>query len=54
MDARVEDYLNDKIQTEADLDSLDVLIQAAQEQQALLRRQVMRSQLRKRKLRLTL
>ena len=38
--ARVEDYLNDKIQTAADLDQLDSLIHRVQEQQELLRKQV--------------
>ena len=37
---RVEDYLNDKIQTAADLDSLDSLVQRVKEQQDLLRKQV--------------
>ncbi|KAK4941068.1 hypothetical protein LTR10_018989 [Elasticomyces elasticus] len=37
---RVEDYVNDKIQTAADLDQLDSLIQRVQEQQDLLRNQL--------------
>ncbi|KAL8703341.1 MAG: hypothetical protein Q9201_003477 [Fulgogasparrea decipioides] len=39
-DARVEDYLNDKLQTEADLDSLDSLLQTVKTQQALLKQQL--------------
>ncbi|KAL8729686.1 MAG: hypothetical protein Q9181_004916 [Wetmoreana brouardii] len=39
-DARVEDYLNDKLQTEADLDSLDSLLQTVRNQQALLKQQL--------------
>lgn len=37
---RVEDYLNDKIQTAADLDQVDSLLLRVQEQQDLLRKQV--------------
>lgn len=37
---RVEDYLSDKIQTAADLDQLDSLLQRVQQQQDLLRKQV--------------
>lgn len=37
---RVEDYLNDKIQTAADLDQLDNLLQQIHEQQSLLKQQV--------------
>ncbi len=37
---RVEDYLNDKIQTAADLDQVDALVQRVQDQQGLLRKQV--------------
>ncbi|KAI1609208.1 TIP-1 family-domain-containing protein [Exophiala viscosa] len=37
---RVEDYVNDKIQTAADLDQLDSLIQRVQEQQDLLKKQL--------------
>ena len=40
MGTRVEDYLNDKIQTAADLDQVDALVQRVQEQQNLLRQQV--------------
>ncbi len=39
---RVEDYLNDKIQTAADLDQVDSLLVRVQEQQDLLRKQVRR------------
>ena len=37
---RVEDYLNDKLQTTADLESLDTLLIDVQKQQELLKRQV--------------
>ncbi|EXJ61845.1 hypothetical protein A1O7_02275 [Cladophialophora yegresii CBS 114405] len=37
---RVDDYLNDKIQTAADLDQVDSLLQRVQEQQDLLRKQL--------------
>ena len=37
---RVEDYLNDKLQTAADLESLDILLENVQAQQALLKQQV--------------
>ncbi|KZF24559.1 RINT-1 family protein [Xylona heveae TC161] len=37
---RVEDYLNDKLQNTADLESLDSLIQAVKDQQALLKKQL--------------
>lgn len=37
---RVEDYLNDKVQTAADLDQLDSLLQQIQGQQNLLKQQV--------------
>ncbi|EXJ66361.1 uncharacterized protein A1O5_10513 [Cladophialophora psammophila CBS 110553] len=37
---RVEDYLNDKIQTAADLDQVESLLQRVQEQQNLLREQL--------------
>ena len=40
MATRVEDYLNDKIQTAADLDQVDGLLQRVQEQQGLLRKQL--------------
>ncbi|KIX94804.1 uncharacterized protein Z520_09494 [Fonsecaea multimorphosa CBS 102226] len=37
---RVQDYLNDKIQTAADLEQVDSLLQRVQEQQSLLRKQL--------------
>ena len=40
MDARVQDYLDDKLQSVTDLDSLDSLLAAVQEQQYLLKQQV--------------
>jgi hypothetical protein len=40
MDARVEDYLNDKLQTLADFDSLDTLLANLRVQQDLLKQQV--------------
>lgn len=40
MDARVEDYLNDKLQTLADFDSLDALLTNLKAQQDLLKQQV--------------
>lgn len=40
MDARVQDYLDDKLQSVTDLDSLDSLLAAVQEQQQLLKQQV--------------
>ena len=42
LDIRVEDYLNDKLQTYADLENLDSLLQRVKEQQVLLRNQVLR------------
>lgn len=39
-DIRVEDYLNDKLQTAADLDNLDALLENVQDQQNLLKEQV--------------
>lgn len=39
-DVRVEDYLNDKLQTFADLENLDALLETIKEQQTLLRQQV--------------
>lgn len=39
-DVRIEDYLNDKLQTAADLDNLDALLKASQKQQTLLKEQV--------------
>ena len=38
-DVRVEDYLNDKLQTSADLDNLDSLLENVKNQQKLLREQ---------------
>ena len=40
-DVRIEDYLNDKLQTAADLDNLDALLKASQKQQTLLKEQVL-------------
>lgn len=40
MDARVQDYLDDKLQSAADLDSLDTLLDNVREQQELLKKQV--------------
>lgn len=40
LEARVEDYLNDKLQTAADLESLDSLLVDVKKQQGLLRQQV--------------
>jgi hypothetical protein len=37
---RIEDYLNDKLQTSADLDNLDSLLEDVRKQQDLLRKQV--------------
>lgn len=37
---RVEDYLNDKIQSQADLKSIDFLLENVKQQQTLLREQV--------------
>jgi hypothetical protein len=39
-DARIGDYLDDKLQTLADLESLDGLLLAVRDQQALLRKQL--------------
>ena len=39
-DARVGDYLDDKLQTTSDLDNLDDLIASVSEQHELLKRQV--------------
>lgn len=41
---RVEDYLDDKIQTAADLENVDDLLSRVQQQQTLLRKQVRRNQ----------
>lgn len=40
MDVRVQDYLDDKLQSAADLDSLDSLLAAVHEQQQLLKQQL--------------
>lgn len=40
MDTRVQDYLDDKLQSAADLESLDSLLENVRSQQDLLRRQV--------------
>ena len=40
LEVRVEDYLNDKLQTHADLDNLDSLLATVQQQQKLLLQQV--------------
>lgn len=40
VDIRVQDYLNDKLQTEADLQNVDALLQNVQHQQELLKIQV--------------
>ena len=40
IDVRVEDFLNDKLQTSSDLDSIDALLEDVKTQQALLRQQV--------------
>lgn len=39
-ETRVEDYLNDKLQTKADFGSLDSLLLDVQKQQELLKQQV--------------
>lgn len=38
--ARVEDYLDDQIQTATDLDGIDALLARIEEQQSLLQKQV--------------
>lgn len=40
MDGRVQDYLDDKLQSAADLDSLDSLLENVKNQQDLLKKQV--------------
>lgn len=40
MDVRVEDYLNDKLQTLADFETLDTLLATLKSQQGLLQQQV--------------
>ena len=39
-EVRVEDYMNDKLQTYADLENLDALLETVKQQQRLLREQV--------------
>jgi hypothetical protein len=39
-DARVGDYLDDKLQTLADINSLDALLESVRNQHTLLRKQV--------------
>lgn len=39
-DARIEDYVNDKLQTHADLESVDVLLENVRIQHDLLKQQV--------------
>lgn len=40
MEARVQDYLDDKLQSAADLESLDTLLESVKAQQDLLKQQV--------------
>lgn len=40
MDTRVQDYLDDKLQSAADLDGLDALLENVKNQQDLLKKQV--------------
>lgn len=40
LDVRIEDYLNDKLQTHADLENIDVLLRNVLDQQTLLQQQV--------------
>lgn len=40
LDVRVEDYLNDKLQTGADLANIDALLESVHKQQTLLEQQV--------------
>lgn len=40
MDSRVQDYLDDRLQSSADLDSLDTLLENVKNQQELLKKQV--------------
>jgi hypothetical protein len=42
LDSRVRDYLDDKLQTPADFEGLDALLQQARNQQELLKKQVRR------------
>ena len=39
-DTRVQDWLDDKLQTEADIDNVNVLLETVRQQQDLLRAQV--------------
>jgi len=39
-DARIRDYLDDRLQTAADLESIDLLLENVQTQQSLLQQQV--------------
>lgn len=39
MDSRVQDYLDDRLQSSADLDSLDTLLENVKQQQELLKNQ---------------
>ncbi len=39
-DVRVQDFLNDKLQTSADLDGIDALLEDVRKQQLLLKEQV--------------
>ena len=39
-DSRVQDYLNDKLQTAADLEGIDALLRDVQRQHELLKKQV--------------
>lgn len=45
---RIHDYLDDKLQTDADLDNIDSLLRNVLEQQGLLRQQVKKSLIMKR------
>ena len=40
LDVRVEDYLNDKLQTGTDLENIDTLLENVAQQQTLLQQQV--------------
>jgi RAD50-interacting protein 1 len=40
LDSRVRDYLDDKLQTPADFEGVDALLQQARNQQELLKKQV--------------
>ena len=43
MDSRVQDYLNDKLQSSADIEALDSLLDNVKTQHELLKKQVSRS-----------